>query len=151
MDGRTRRWATNGGVDMRERRRRVQRGRGGGLRLDVKRRCSVVAYVVPATMQSEPFCRTSIDADAVPHSLRLASSGTHLWDWAERGHFDDIMIPCFNSALYRECSCCRGECDKKRGCWRTMPLTTAEVDGCLGEAFFFVSFLDLGLVRDLYF
>lgn len=26
MDDRTRRWATNGGVDMRERRRRVQRG-----------------------------------------------------------------------------------------------------------------------------
>lgn len=74
-----------------------------------------------------------------------------MWDWAERGHFDDIMIPCFNSALYRECSCCGGECDKKRGCWRTMPLTTAEVDGCLGEAFFFVGFLDLGLVRDLYF
>lgn len=36
MGDRTRRWATNGGVDMRERRRRVQRG---GLRLDVKRRC----------------------------------------------------------------------------------------------------------------
>lgn len=32
-----------------------------------------------------------------------------------------------------------------------MPFRTAEVDGCLGEAFFFVGFLDLGLVRDLYF
>ena len=64
---------------------------------------SFVTCVRACHYAERAICRTSIDADAVLHSLGLAGSGTYLLDCAETGHFDDIMIPYLTCWAWSKC------------------------------------------------